>query len=165
MVLKRRQDGVVVKDGHRGGRSYLHAAGIAYSALKDGSDGAASTLKIVGDVTASRFARSDNDEAAGSAASSRELAFRLLYIRRPGAGVRRLFTSGPKVGGLIEKARGDLRIRGGHCKFEKGCRLFREVFLARHNTGSPLLPVTTCRTRCNYALRRNPFRGKVQNYT
>ncbi|MEH2590993.1 hypothetical protein V1273_004832 [Bradyrhizobium sp. AZCC 1721] len=52
MVLKRRQDGFVGKDGHRGGHSYLHAAGIASSALKDGSDGAASTLKIVGDVTA-----------------------------------------------------------------------------------------------------------------
>ena len=26
--------------------------------------------------------------------------------------------------------------------------------------GSPLLPVTTRRARCDYALRRNPFRGK-----
>ncbi len=51
MVLKRRQDGFVGKDGHRGGRLYLHAAGIAYSALKDRSDGAASTLKIVGEVS------------------------------------------------------------------------------------------------------------------
>ena len=67
------------------------------------------------------------------AASSRELAFRLLYIRRPGAGVRRLFTPGRKVGGLVEKARGDVRIRGGHCKLQKGCRLFREIFFARHN--------------------------------
>jgi hypothetical protein len=55
MVLKRRQDGFVGKDGHRGGRLYLHAAGIACSALMDGPDGAASTLKIVGHVT-SRFA-------------------------------------------------------------------------------------------------------------
>jgi hypothetical protein len=67
------------------------------------------------------------------AASSRELAFRLLYIRRPGAGIRRLFTPVRKVGGLLEKARGDIRIRGGLCKFEKGCRLFRQIFLARHN--------------------------------
>lgn len=59
------------------------------------------------------------------AASSRELAFRLLYIRRPGAGIRRLFTPGRKVGGLVEKARGDIRIRGGHCKFQQGCGLFR----------------------------------------
>jgi hypothetical protein len=66
-----------------------------------------------------------NDEAAGAAASSRELAFRLLYIRRPGAGIRRLCTPLRKVDGLFEKARGDVRIRGGHCKFEKGCRLFR----------------------------------------
>ena len=74
-----------------------------------------------------------NVEAAGSAASSRELAFRLLYIRRPGAGVRRLFTPGRKVGGLVEKARGDIRIRGGHCKLQKGCRLFRQIFFTRHN--------------------------------
>jgi hypothetical protein len=67
------------------------------------------------------------------AASSRELAFRLLHIRRPGAGIRRLFTPGRKVGGLFEKARGDIRIRRGHCKFEKGCRLFCQIFLARHN--------------------------------
>ena len=67
------------------------------------------------------------------AASSRELAVRLLYIRRPGAGVRRLFTSGGKVGGLIEKARGDIRIRGGHCKFQEGSRLFTEIFFTRHN--------------------------------
>jgi hypothetical protein len=66
-----------------------------------------------------------NDEAAGSAASSRELAFRLLYIRRPGAGIRRLCTPGGQVGGLIKKACGDVRIRGGDCKLEKGCRLFR----------------------------------------
>lgn len=59
------------------------------------------------------------------AASSRELAFRLLYIRRPGAGIRRLFTPGRKVGGLVEKARGDIRIRGGHRKFQQGCGLFR----------------------------------------
>jgi hypothetical protein len=67
------------------------------------------------------------------AASSRELAVRLLYIRRPGAGVRRLFTPGRKVGGLVEKARGDIRIGGGHCKFQKGCRLFRQIFFTRHN--------------------------------
>jgi hypothetical protein len=74
-----------------------------------------------------------NDEAAGAAASSRELAFGPLYIRRPGAGIRRLCTPGRKVDGLFEKARGDVRIRGGHCKFEKGCRLFRQIFFARHN--------------------------------
>jgi hypothetical protein len=66
------------------------------------------------------------------AASPRELAFRLLYIRRPGAGIRRLFTPGRKVGGLFKKARSDIRIRGGHCKLQKGCRLFREIFFARH---------------------------------
>ena len=59
------------------------------------------------------------------AASSRELAFRLLYIRRPGAGVRRLLTPRRKVGGLVEKSCGDIRIRGGHCKLQKGGRLFR----------------------------------------
>ena len=70
---------------------------------------------------------------------ARELAFRLLYIRRPGAGIRRLCTPGRKVGGLFEKARGDVRICGGHCKLEKGCRLFRQIFLTRHN----LVPATT----------------------
>ena len=65
-----------------------------------------------------------NDEAAGAAASSRELAFRLLYIRRPGAGIRRLCTPGREVGGLFKKARGDVRIRGGYRKLEEGCRLF-----------------------------------------
>jgi hypothetical protein len=67
------------------------------------------------------------------AASTRELAFRLLYIRRPGAGIRRLLTPGLKVGGLLEKACGDIWIRGGHCKLQKGCRLFRQVFFTRHN--------------------------------
>ena len=93
-----------------------------------------------------------NDEAACPAASSRELAFRLLYIRRPGAGVRRLFTPGRKVGGLFEKAGGDIRIRGGHCKFQKGCRLFRQIFFSRHYLVPrhyPLLsvapdPITRC---------------------
>ena len=66
-----------------------------------------------------------NDEAALWAASSRELVFRLLYIRRPGAGIRRLFTPGRKGGGLVEKARSDIGIGGGHCKLEKRCRLFR----------------------------------------
>jgi len=80
-----------------------------------------------------------NDEAAGLAAPSRELAFRLLYVRRPGAGVRRLFTPGRKVGGLLEEARRDIRIRGGHCKFQQGCRLLRQIFLARHS----LVPRTT----------------------
>jgi hypothetical protein len=90
------------------------------------------------------------------AASSRELAVRLLYIRRPGAGVRRLFTPGGKVGGLVEEARGDIRIRGGHCKFQEGYRLFTEIFFTRHN----LVPrFYRYRTRSDYALRRNPFRG------
>jgi hypothetical protein len=114
----------------------MHSARI----LTDGSGETASTLKIVSDVARTSTCRwIDNDEAAGWAASSRELAFRLLYIRRPGAGIRRLCTPGRKVGGLFEKARGDVRIRGGHCKLEKGCRLFRQIFLARHN----LVPATT----------------------
>ena len=67
------------------------------------------------------------------AASSRELAFRLLYIRRLGAGVRRLFTPGREVGRLVEKARGEVWIRRRLCKFQKGCRLFRQIFFARHD--------------------------------
>jgi len=63
---------------------------------------------------------------------ARELAFRLLYIRRLGAGIRRLFTPRRKVGGLVEKARDDIRIRTGLCELEKSCRLFRQIFLARH---------------------------------
>jgi hypothetical protein len=121
MLLKHRQDGF-------GGEGHWHMHVVMHSAriLTDGSGETASTLKIVSDVTRTSTCRwIDNDEAAGSAASSRELAFRLLYIRRPGAGIRRLCTPGRKVGGLFEKARGDIRIRGGHCKLEKGCRLFR----------------------------------------
>jgi len=55
-----------------------------------------------------------------TAASSRELAFRLLHIRRLGAGIRRRFTPGRKVGRLVEKARGDVGIRRRLRKFEKG---------------------------------------------
>jgi hypothetical protein len=134
MLLKRQQDGF-------GGKGNLYMHVVTYSAriLTDGSSETASTLKIVSDVAGtSTCGWNDNDEAAGWAASSRELAFRLLYIRRPGAGIRRLCTPGRKVGGLFQKARGDVRIRGGHCKFEKGCRLFRQIFLARHN----LVPAT-----------------------
>ena len=120
-LLKHRQEGV-------GGEATCVCMEecIACRILTVGSDETASTPKIVSDVAQPRLADGAiNDEAAGSAASSRELARRLLYIRRPGAGIRRLCTPGRKVGGLFEKARGDVRIRGGHCKFEKGCRLFR----------------------------------------
>jgi hypothetical protein len=121
MLLKHQEDGF-------GGEGYLYMHVVMHSvrSLTDGSGRTASTPKIVSDVTrVSICDGSINDEAAGSAASSRELAFRLLYIRRSGAGIRRLCTPGRKVGGLFEKARGDVRIRGGHCKLEKGCRLFR----------------------------------------
>jgi hypothetical protein len=121
MLLKRQQDGFR-------GEGDLHMHVVMHSAriLTDGSGETASTPKIVSDVARTSTCRwIDNDEAADLAASSRELAFRLLYIRRPGAGIRRLCTPGRKIGGLFEKARGDVRIGGGHCKFEKGCRLFR----------------------------------------
>jgi hypothetical protein len=74
------------------------------------------------------------------AASLRELAFRLLYIRRLGAGIRRRLTPFRKVRGLDEKARGDLRICGGLCKVQKGGRLFGEKFFARHLSGSRYYP-------------------------
>jgi hypothetical protein len=122
MLLKRQQNGF-------GGEGNLHMHVAIHSGciLTDGSGETASTLKIVSDVARGSICgwTDKNDEAAGAAASSRELAFRLLYIRRPGAGIRRLCTPGRKIDGLVEKARGDVRICGGHCKFEKGCRLFR----------------------------------------
>ncbi len=65
-------------------------------------------------------------------AASRELAFRLLHIRRLGAGVRRPFTSGREVGGLVEEACGDIRIRRSLRKLKKGRGLFRQIFFARH---------------------------------
>jgi hypothetical protein len=119
MLLKRQQDGFR-------GEGDLHMHVVMHSAriLTDGSGETASTPKIVSDVTAPADG-SITMRPPCPAASSRELAFRLLYIRRPGAGVRRLFTPGRKVGGLVEKAHGDIRIRGGHCKLQKGCRLFR----------------------------------------
>jgi hypothetical protein len=133
---------------------------IARGVLMDGSGETASTPKIVSDDAGVSLAdRPVTMRPPRGRPHRRELAFRLLYIRRPGAGVRRLFTPGRKGGGLVEKARGDIRIRGGHCKFEKGCRLFRQVFFSRHNTGSPLHYPSRC-TRCDYALRRNPFRRK-----
>jgi hypothetical protein len=107
------------------GGLYVHAARHSVRVLTDGSGETASTPKIVSDVIRFRLADGITMRPPCPAASSRELAFRLLYIRRPGAGVRRLFTPGRKVGGLFEKARGDVRIRGGHCKLQKGCRLFR----------------------------------------
>lgn len=58
-----------------------------------------------------------------TAASSRELAFRLLHIRRLGAGIRRRFTPGRKVGGLVETACGDVGIRCRLRKSEKCGRL------------------------------------------
>jgi hypothetical protein len=120
MLLKHRQDGF---EGE--GWLNMHVAMHSARILTDGSGEAASTPKIVSDVTrVSIRGWPDNDEAAGSAASSRELAFRLLYVRRPGAGIRRLCTPGRKVRGFFEKAGGDVRIRSGHCKLEKGCRLF-----------------------------------------
>jgi hypothetical protein len=121
MLLKHRQDG-----GGGEGKLYMHVVLHSVRILTDSSGEAASTPKIVSDVTAPRLADGPaNAEAARSAASARELAFRLLYVRRPGAGIRRLFTPGRKVGGLVEKTRGDIRIRSGHCKLQKGCRLFR----------------------------------------
>ena len=121
MLLKHRQDRCWGEGDLR-----MHVAMHSARVLTDGSGETASTAKILSYVARTLACRwIDNDEAAGSAASSRELAFRLLYIRRPGAGIGRLCTPGRKVGGLFEKARGDVRIGGGHCKFEKGCRLFR----------------------------------------
>jgi hypothetical protein len=119
MLPKHRQGGFVGD-----GNLYMHAATHSARVLTDGSGETASTPKIVSDVTAPADG-SITMRPPCPAASSRELAFRLLYIRRPGAGVRRLFTPGRKVGGLVEKARGDIRIRGGHCKLQKGRRLFR----------------------------------------
>ena len=80
-------------------------------------------------------------------AASRELAFRLLHIRRLGAGVRRLFASGRQVGGLVQKARGDIRIRRRLCKFQKGCRLFRQILFTWHKFGSPHCPSPEAITR------------------
>ena len=103
------------------------------------------------------------------AASSRELAVRLLYVRRPGAGVRRLFTPRGQVGGLVEKAHGDVRIGGGHCKLQKGCRLFTEIFFSRHNLVPRTLPVAApgATTRCGgirsgkESTKVNLIRGRV----
>jgi hypothetical protein len=104
----------------------LHAASDSVAILTTGSGEAASTLKIGRDVQ-------PMDKIRGcavltmrppmTAASSRELAFRLLHIRRLGAGIRRRFTPGRKVGGLVEKACGDVGIRRRLRKFEKGCGL------------------------------------------
>jgi hypothetical protein len=85
------------------------------------------------------------------AASLRELAFRLLYIRRLGAGIRRRLTPFRKVRGLDEKACGDLRICGGLCKVQKGGRLFGEKFFARHF----LVPVITHTTHRPRQIRRS----------
>jgi len=93
------------------------------------------------------------------AASLRELAFRLLYIRRLGAGIRRRLTPFRKVRGLDEKARGDLRICGGLCKVQKGGRLFGEKFFARHFIWFPLLPIA----QGKYAAAQNPFREKYKS--
>jgi hypothetical protein len=92
-----------------------------------------------------------------TAASSRELAFRLLHIRRLGAGIRRRFTPRRKIGGLFEKACGDVGICRRLRKFEKCCRLFRQIFFARHD----LVPVTTHHP-CDDAAVRNPFQRKAQ---
>lgn len=56
MVLKRRQDGFVGKGGHGAVVCVCMPLSIACGALMDGSDLTASTPKIVGDVTTSRFA-------------------------------------------------------------------------------------------------------------
>ena len=92
------------------------------------------------------------------AASARELAFHRLYIRRPGAGIRRLFTPGLQVGGLFEKTRGDVRIRAGHRKFQAGCRLLRQIFLTRQDLVPRHYALLTAAPDVNYSLRRNPFR-------
>ena len=123
-------------------------------ALMNGSGGSASLRKIVGNVQAAPMGPAAkpglNAEAACSAASARELAFRLLHIRRPGAGIRRLLTSVLKVGGLFEKACGDIRIRGGHSKLQQRRRLVRQIFLTRHNLVPryyPLLSAVPVRLR------------------
>lgn len=68
-----------------------------------------------------------------------ELAIRLLYIGRPGAGIRRLFTPRREVGGLVEIAGGEIRIGRGPGELEIGCRLFGEILFPRHKYN----PVTT----------------------
>lgn len=99
----------------------LHAEAHTAALLTSRSAEAASTLKIVG-----MFSRPSNDEAAdGEAASSRELAFRLLHIRRLGAGIRRRFASGRQVSGLGEIACGNVWIRRRLRKSEQCRRLFR----------------------------------------
>jgi hypothetical protein len=145
--------------------------------LTNRSAGIASMPKIVTDVRVTPVAsrapgargpkrrgpkrRGPNVEAALSAASARELAFRLLYIRRPGAGIRRLLTPVLKVGGLFEKARSDIRIRACHRKLQQCRRLIRQIFFTLHNIGSPLLPVSVSRCRCDYARQWNPFLWQV----
>ena len=134
-------------------------------ALTNGSGGSASLRKIVGNVQvppvgSAAKRRGLNAEAACLAASARELAFRLLYIRRPGAGIRRLLTSVLKVGGLFEKARSDIRIRACHRKLQQCRRLIRQIFLTRHNLVPRYYSLTTAAPAADYARRSNPFLEK-----
>lgn len=120
-VGRREAGGQMVRDGlvcHVA--ELLHARRRTVAILTTRSADGASTLKIV--VMSGR--PSDDEAADGEATSSRELAFRLLHIRRRGAGIRRRFTSGRQVGGLGEIACGNVGICRRLRKSEQCCRLF-----------------------------------------
>ena len=183
MLLKQWQD------GFRGeGSLCLHTAIDSGRALMDRSGEAATTAKIVIDAAAAqRRAELKNTEAASSAAPARELAFRRLHIRRPGAGIRRLVASGLQVGGLFEKTGGAIRIRTRHRKLQSGLPpapsdifyparslsaslrmtdrcltrfLHANRFPPRIKSGEAFASKSLSRSQCDYAPQQDPFQGE-----
>ena len=155
MLLKHRQD-------RFGGEGNLCVHVVMHSVriLTDGSGETASTPKIVGDVTRVSDLRMDRET-----------------MRPPVGGLiaRASFPAAP------HQAAGGWHPAPLH-SWPKGRRPFRESPRRRPDpwwplqiserlplvpldiscpaqSGSPLLLVTTRRSRCDYALRRNPFRG------
>lgn len=154
MPLKHRQEGFWEGDGR-----CVHGVVNSRAVLKNRSGEAATMSQIVTDGDRVEVWADENVEAALSAASARELAFGLLYVRRPGAGIGRLLAPVPQVGGLFEKAGCNVRIGARHRKLQQCRGLLREILSTRQHPS----PVARNVVLQNAFYRRQPVPTSVDN--
>jgi len=157
MLLKHRQDGFWGK-----GNRCMHAAIDSVRVLTYGSGETASMPKIVSDAPAAPAAVGPQTLRPLLAASTRELAFRLLYIRRPGGWHPAPSYSWPEGRRPYRESPRRHLDPWWPLRTSIMLRLVPSDIFYPAQSGSPQLRFTIRSPRSDYARPRIPFRGTVQ---
>ena len=154
MLLKHRRDGFVGD-----GNLYVHAARHSARVLTDGSGETASTPKIVSDVTAPADGPI-NDEAALSGGLIARASLPAALHQAAGGWRPAPLHSWPKGRRPCRESPRRHPDPWWPLQTSKRLPLVPLDIFYPAQSGSPLLRITIPRSRCDYALRRNPFRKK-----